>query len=375
GAVSYDVNYKAASSSTWISAATATTSTSVNISGLTATTLYDWQVRTNCSSSSSAYTAAQFTTTGTTPTCDAPAGLASSSITETGATVSWGAVSGAVSYDVSYKAASSSTWINAATATSSTSVNLSGLNAGTLYDWRVRSNCASSSSAYTQAQFTTTASSSPCPGTLDVSTNGTTAGAATIALNTDVKGLIDPKGDNDYYRFVIGTGGTITVSLTTLPADYQLALLNSSGTTLQSSLNAGTANETITRTVTAGTYFARIYPKNNGQFNASLCYTLNVSTGAARMSEAEPIVSNKKFDVSPNPVRSNVNLNFYAEEAGNATVSIVNQAGAVVQTQLFNVNAGDNNRKMSIGNVSTGMYYIKLQTGKTVQMKKIMISK
>jgi hypothetical protein len=93
------------------------------------------------------------------------------------------------------------------------------------------------------------------------------------------------------------------------------------------------------------------------------------------MSEAEPIVSNKKFDVSPNPVRSNVNLNFYAEEAGNATVSIVNQAGAVVQTQLFNVNAGDNNRKMSIGNVSTGMYYIKLQTGKTVQMKKIMISK
>jgi hypothetical protein len=236
GAVSYDVNYKAASSSTWISAATATTSTSVNISGLTATTLYDWQVRTNCSSSSSAYTAAQFTTTGTTPTCDAPAGLASSSITETGATVSWGAVSGAVSYDVSYKAASSSTWINAATATSSTSVNLSGLNAGTLYDWRVRSNCASSSSAYTQAQFTTTASSSPCPGTLDVSTNGTTAGAATIALNTDVKGLINPKGDNDYYRFVIGTGGTITVSLTTLPADYQLALLNSSGTTLQSSL-------------------------------------------------------------------------------------------------------------------------------------------
>ena len=77
----------------------------------------------------------------------------------------------------------------------------------------------------------------------------TTAGAATIPLNTDVYGLINVRGDNDYYKFIITTGGTITISLTTLPADYQLALLNSSGTTLQSSTNNGTTSETINATV------------------------------------------------------------------------------------------------------------------------------
>ena len=73
----------------------------------------------------------------------------------------------------------------------------------------------------------------------------------------------------------ISVGGTITLSLTTLPADYQLALLNSTGGLIQSSTNNGTANETINRTVAAGTYYARIYPKNNGAFNAGNCYTFN----------------------------------------------------------------------------------------------------
>ena len=66
--------------------------------------------------------------------CGAPTGLAASSaITTSGATVSWTAVSGAVSYDVDYKLTSSGTWTNAATATTHTSVNLSGLTASSLF--------------------------------------------------------------------------------------------------------------------------------------------------------------------------------------------------------------------------------------------------
>jgi Zn-dependent metalloprotease len=42
--------------------------------------------------------------------CGTPAGLASSSITNTSATVSWGAVPGAVTYNLQWKASSSSTW-------------------------------------------------------------------------------------------------------------------------------------------------------------------------------------------------------------------------------------------------------------------------
>ena len=97
--------------------------------------------------------------------CNAPTGLASSGVTSGSASVSWSAVSGAVSYSVDYKANSSSTWINAASATTSTSINLSGLTAATLYDWRVRTNCSSNNSSYSTAQFTTQ-STAPPPSTI-----------------------------------------------------------------------------------------------------------------------------------------------------------------------------------------------------------------
>jgi hypothetical protein len=72
---------------------------------------------------------------------------------------------------VEYKANSSFTWTNAATATTATAVSLSGLTAATLYDWRVNTNCSSSSSLNRSAQFTTATGRASI---LDTSTNGTT---------------------------------------------------------------------------------------------------------------------------------------------------------------------------------------------------------
>jgi hypothetical protein len=68
--------------------------------------------------------------------CVSPAGLTATAITTTSATVGWTAVSGAVSYDVDYKPASSATWINAATGTTAIAVGLTGLTPGTTYDYR-----------------------------------------------------------------------------------------------------------------------------------------------------------------------------------------------------------------------------------------------
>jgi hypothetical protein len=313
-------------------------------------------------------------TIGAPAACASATGLASSAITENTATISWTAVSGATSYDVGYKAASSSTWFNAATATTATSVDLLGLTSGTMYDWRVRVNCAAGTGDYTQAQFTTVAAPVTCPGIYDISTNGTISGAATVGLNTDVFGQLNVRGDNDYYRFNITTGGTITLTLGTLPADFQLALLSSTGSLLQSSVNSGTTGETINRAVTAGTYYARVYPKNNGAFNAASCYTLKIQTGTASRSVEVPYVSNK-LAVSPNPAGYVVNLAFDAEVAGNAIVSVIDQAGASVLTRSFAVNVGNNTRKLDIGNLAKGMYFIRIQTGSVIQMAKLVIAK
>ena len=316
-------------------------------------------------------------TIGAPAACGDATGLTATSITQTSATVSWTAVSGAISYDVDYKTNASSTWINAATATTATSVNLSALTAGTLYDWRVRSTCTGGSGNYVQSQFTTATPPVTCPGIYDVSTNGTTGGVALIPLNTDVKGLINVSGDNDYYKFTITTGGTITITLSTLPANYQLALLNSSGTTLQTSSSGGTTSETINATVAAGTYYARVYPRNNNAFNATNCYTLRVQTGTAARNAGAEIVqfSNNKFSVFPNPVGYTAGLSFTSAVNGKVNVIVTNQLGSVVLRKTMAVNEGDNIRNLDVSLLASGMYFIKIQNGDNIQMARLVISK
>ncbi len=358
GAANYDVDYKLNSSGTWINVATATASTSVALSGLTASSLYDWRVRANCTSIglSSNYTQAQFTTAAP-PSCSDPTGLSSSSITSTSAAISWTAVSGAANYDVDYKLNSSGTWINAATATASTSVALSGLTASSLYDWRVRANCTAVglSSSYSQAQFTT-ATAVTCPGLLDVSTNGTASGAATIPFNTDVKGLISPTGDNDYYKFVITTGGTATITLTTLPFDYDIRLYSSNGTTqLAISQNGGTANETITRTYTAGTYYVRVYGYN-GANSATSCYTLKVQLGTATVQEL-PVVSTPdvKVKLFPNPVADKLSV-YIVGDNSRKELKLYDLNGRIIYAQTVN----DMFTTLDLKKIAKGLYFVKI---------------
>ncbi len=316
-------------------------------------------------------------TIGAPALCGSATGLTASAITQTSATISWTAVSGATSYDVDYKTNAASTWSNAATATTATSVNLAALTAGTLYDWRVRATCPAGTGSYVQAQFTTTAPPVTCPGIYDISTNGSTSGAALIPFNTDVKGLLSPSGDNDYYRFVITTGGTITMTLTTLPANYHLRLLNSAGSTLQTSNNSGTTNETITRTVTAGTYYARVYPQGSAN-NATNCYTLKVQLGTASRNtgfEMVEMFTSDKLSISPNPVAYTTNMLFKAESAGMADVIITNQQGSVVLRKSMAVTAGENIKMLDVSRLPSGFYYVKLQNGSSVQMARIVISK
>jgi len=376
GANNYDVEYKKNTESTWTVAATSTTTTSVDLSSLTAGTLYNWHVKANCSGGSGNYVQANFTTATPPPPCGDPTGLLNTTPTQTSTTVSWNTVSGANNYDVEYKKSTESIWTTGATATTVTSVNLSGLTAGTLYNWHVRANCSGGAGNYVQANFTTAAPPTPaCPGAYDVSTNGNQAGAALIQLNTDVYGLINVRGDNDYYKFSITNAGTITISLTTLPADFQLALLNSGGTTLFSSINNGTASETINATVASGDYYVRVYPKSNGAFNANNCYTLKVQTGTASRNPELVQLSGNKFSVFPNPAGLETNLAFNSKMKGNYLVTVINQLGSVVLRKSMAVNEGDNFRKLDVSSLSRGMYYIKIQNGSEIQTAKIIITK
>lgn len=92
----------------------------------------------------------------------APAGLSSSNVQPSTATLTWVA-NAASSYDVRYRVVGSSTW---ATSSSNTaSINLSGLIASTQYEVQVRSKCASGATSAYSASFNFTTPATPaCAG-------------------------------------------------------------------------------------------------------------------------------------------------------------------------------------------------------------------
>jgi hypothetical protein len=310
------------------------------------------------------------------PACGDPSGLTASNITQTSATLAWTALNGATSYAVDYKLAAASLWSSATTSTTATSFSLAGLTANTAYDWRVRATCSSATGNYVQSQFTTAGAAITCPGNLDISTNGTATGAASISLNTDVYGTIGARGDVDYYSVNLPSGA-VTISLTTLPADYQLSLIAGNRTTvLQSSTNNGTNPEIINTTITtAGTYYVRIYPKSNGAFNATVCYTLNVQAGTALRTGAENVYMDHQLRILPNPTGSNTNLVFTSPVEGTATLSVINGTGAVVLIKTLSVKAGDNVKNLDVTTLAGGVYFIRVKTGSVIQTSKLVIAK
>lgn len=154
---SYMVFWKKTSDALWNSANAG--GSSYVLGNLLACTPYDYKVRTTCPNGSTSESAVQsFQTTGC---CQAPSGLASTSITSSSATLSWSAVTGATSYIVQYKSQASGSWTNATV--TGTSTVISGLMACTGYEFQVRTVCGSSQSAFSPSTtFQTLGCSAPC---------------------------------------------------------------------------------------------------------------------------------------------------------------------------------------------------------------------
>ena len=132
------------------------TSASYNLSGLTASTGYTFQVQAVCSVEQSTFsTSASFTTLAVPGACGTPNGLVATTITSSGATLSWTAVTGATGYSLQWGPASnpSANTINNVTGTS---YNLGGLSASTAYAFQVRALCQGSVGNYSApASFNT----------------------------------------------------------------------------------------------------------------------------------------------------------------------------------------------------------------------------
>ena len=151
----------------------------------------------------------------------APAGLAASNVGDNSFGLSWGAVSGAQSYDVSVD--------GTVTTVSGTSATINNLTAGTAYSVKVRANCESGSGAYSSA--------------LTVTTTGSNCAAGPV---------------------------TLSLTLDNYPSETSWSL-TSGGSTVASGSGYSTQGETVTETfnVGAGNFTFTI----NDQYGDGICCT------------------------------------------------------------------------------------------------------
>jgi hypothetical protein len=316
-----------------------------------------------------------------TTTCSQPASLTSSSITSSSATLSWGAVSGATGYTLQVKPSTSTTWTSYNV--TSNSANVTGLTASTTYNWQVRTTCSSGTSAYSVGtNFTTLAVTTTCSDIYE--SNNTRTASKTIAVNTNVSARIGTSTDIDWFKFTnTSTQKNIRVTLSNLPADYDLRLYNSAGTLLYSSENGGTTSETITyNNAPVATYYIRVRGYN-GAFSSSACYRLNagISSTAFKLDmsgEGEEEV-NESLETSislfPNPsTDGRFTCHMTSELTGTVNMQVFDAAGRVIETRSMDKTEQFMKVDIDLSNNERGMYYVKIYNENFQQTTKIVFA-
>jgi hypothetical protein len=335
GATSYTVQYKTAAASAWTTAGNSSAPT-YNLSGLTANTAYNWQVKADCSNYSAT---ANFTTNNSSggggsggggTTCNPPTGLIATNINTSSAVLSWASVSSATSYTVQYKVGSATNWTTAGT-TATSAYNLSGLSSSTTYNWKVKANC----SDYSVTVSFTTANASGGGG-------GTCSPPATLNNNS-----------------VGSRSAVISWSPVAGAANYILQIKLASSNNYYTLGTVPTTQVTISGLQPNTAYHWRVKASCSTWSAAKLLATLPglVSEGVSELTEMSiSFEEPRRFEIFPNPSSDFININFASENLAETQVFVSNATGHTAMAFL----SGQVPQPLDVSALPAGVYFIHL---------------
>ena len=322
-------------------------------------------------------------------TCAAPTGLTASSITSAGATLSWGAVSGAGSYTLQYKLSSASAW-STVTGLTSASYTLSGLSAGTSYTYQVATVCSGTTSAYSSPYTFTTSGT----GTATYCTSSGTTSYEYIN-NITLGSINNTSGNNSGYgnytalstNLSVGSSATIKLKAGFVSGTYKeywtvYIDYNNDG-------DFADANETVVKATTSRTTVTSVaftvpstaksgatrmrIQMHYGSYITNSCsaytygevedYTVNITGGTFGAFATTATLAPPSVAVNPNPVKGGVaNVQLMLPANGATTLKLTDVSGKILKV----INAGDlmngrNNYKLDIHELKTGIYILEAQ--------------
>ncbi|MFM7016719.1 MAG: M4 family metallopeptidase [Bacteroidota bacterium] len=317
---------------------------------------------------------------GATGTCSTPSGLVASLITDTTASVSWTAATGAASYALQYKTNAATTWttIN----TNNTSANLTGLTPGTIYNFQVQSQCtAGGASLYSAATNFTTTGTAPITYCVSKGTNVTREYINKVAIGTISNTSGSNAGYANFTNLSTNLAGGTTVSITLTPGyvstsrkEYWNVWIdyNKNGvfTDAGEKVTFGNATGVLTKsfviptTALNGTTRMRIQMQYNAYPTTSCTtytsgevedYTVNITGNAARLSEQF-----NNYVLFPNPTTDVLHLNMVSEKAESKMFNIYNSIGQLQYTVNYSLAEGMNYVEFNTSELEKGIYILKI---------------
>ncbi len=321
--------------------------------------------------------------------CTTPIGLASSSITSSTATVSWGAVSGAASYNLQYKTSAGSTWATVPGITT-TSYNLTGLSASTVYNYQVQTVCSgtSTSSYSAPSSFVTLAATGPVYCTIAGNTTDEYINKVSLGSISNTSGNNNGYGDYTALSTNLAVGTSASITLTpgftaTSYVEYWTVFIdyNQDGVFTNPSEKVATGNGkvAITKSFTVpgtakngSTRMRIIMHYGNGRTNAcgnykdgeAEDYTVNISGGSNLVAGNETSLLLSGVSVSPNPViSSSARLNYTLGKTGNIVLKLTDANGLAMGTYRPGLqNKGANSYTINnLSSIHNGYYYVSVE--------------
>ena len=317
--------------------------------------------------------------------------------TTTSTTLNWAASPSApANYDVEYGPIGFVQGAGTTVSTPTNSISITGLTASTLYDFYVRSNCGATQSPWTTANTFTTAKVLPYASGFDNTTTQlagwTTFGNGAYGLSALANGA-NAQSPSFYWIFNNTVGAASNNWLFTPAISLQAGETVSttfwirSGSARSLRLTVGTAATSVAQTtqiwanaaLLATTYAQQTAPTWTAPTTGVYYFAFNdISASAAAVATMRLDTVNftsvlgtndflsSNFSVYPNPVNNVINFS-NTENAVVSSIEMTDMNGRVVKSVKVNATEG----QVSVNDLATGIYMMKISTDQGVATKKI----
>ncbi|MGB0881541.1 MAG: T9SS type A sorting domain-containing protein, partial [Vicingaceae bacterium] len=409
----WEVEYDTAGFTPGTGNATNTATNPHNLSGLAASTSYDFYVRAICGAADSSVWVGPFNfVTGI--TCPAPSNLAAA-VTTTTADLSWLENGVATLWEVEYDTAGFTPGTGNATNTSTNPHNIVGLTASTNYNFYVRAICGAgdtslwtgpfnfattcippviSSYPYSENFDAETAPAIPCGWTIandnadanqwETNTLNPNSGANALYVNYNAGMAANDWIFTPELQLISGTAYDITFAYRARTATYVESLSMAIGmnrdsvsmnTILFDSINF---NHIVYDTVTVnyvatstGAFYVGFFSYSSA--NQWGIHIDDFSIDVGTITAVSTIENNVALNVYPNPNKGVFTLNVNTTDVKELNIKVINAQGQAVYAKNNFDNINNVNEQIDLSNNAKGIYFINVTTDKGVKTHKVVV--